>query len=336
MHITTASIGSYPRIGEEKDQQRHRRGTLHFENKEISAHAFRDVVQSVAQEVIKEQIMSGVDEVTDGLISWHDPVSHFVKNTTGIKLAGLARYFDNNFYIRAPSIVSMPKFKNPVIAPEIEYAQSQSSKPVRAVLTGPYTLARFTTSDIKTFQQLAARVEFFTELIQNELKALAKLAPRTVQIDEPALALNPADFPWVKKHLEILAASSAPNKSVLAFSFASALPLLDFLPYLAFGAFNLDITSNIPQILEKLLKKPELINIEMGILNPRSTSMESQEPLIRLIRVWKAGTGAATCVITPAGGLEFLPRGAALVKLRLLCKIKDEFLSGSAPARVHA
>jgi hypothetical protein len=66
--LRTAHIGSYPRIGESKDQQRYRRGYGHFERKEISAHAFRDVEQSVIHELILEQIAAGVDEVTDALL----------------------------------------------------------------------------------------------------------------------------------------------------------------------------------------------------------------------------------------------------------------------------
>src|SRR5204863_694217 len=97
MRLLTANIGSYPRIGEHKDHERHRRGMTHFLNKDISAHAFRDVEQSVIHEAINEQIEAGLDEITDGLISWQDPISHFCAKMNGFKITGLARYFDTNF-----------------------------------------------------------------------------------------------------------------------------------------------------------------------------------------------------------------------------------------------
>src|SRR5688572_23029935 len=118
IQLRTASIGSYPRIGEEKDQQRHRRALTHFQNKEISAHALRDVEQSVIQEVVREQISAGLDEVTHGLITWQDPISHFCGNLGGVKIGGLTRFFDTNFYYRLPEITAKPKFKAAKAAPE--------------------------------------------------------------------------------------------------------------------------------------------------------------------------------------------------------------------------
>jgi methionine synthase II (cobalamin-independent) len=89
--ILAANTGGFPRIGENKDEQRYRRGMTHWLKKEISAHAFRDVEQSVIQEVIREQIDAGLDEITDGLIGWPDPISFFCQNISGNPSPATAR-----------------------------------------------------------------------------------------------------------------------------------------------------------------------------------------------------------------------------------------------------
>jgi 5-methyltetrahydropteroyltriglutamate--homocysteine methyltransferase len=137
--ILTANIGSTPRIGEEKDQQRHRRASHHVARKEISAHAFSDVQQSVTQDAVHEQIALGLDEITNGLVTWNDAISPFCEHLGGVECRGVARYFEHNFYYRVPVIVGKPQIKNSTLADDYAYAQSISIKPVRAILTGPHT-----------------------------------------------------------------------------------------------------------------------------------------------------------------------------------------------------
>src|ERR1700679_2065113 len=62
--LLIANVGSLPRVGDDKDEQRHRRARAHFERKEISAHAFRDVEQSITQELVQRQLTYGLDEIT--------------------------------------------------------------------------------------------------------------------------------------------------------------------------------------------------------------------------------------------------------------------------------
>ena len=209
--LLLASIGSYPRIGENKDQQRHRRAVAFFQNKEISAHAFRDVEQSVIQEIVREQIEAGLDEVTDGLVSWIDPISHLCSKLSGFEMTGLSRYFDSNFYYRVPMIVSKPKRKGPLLLPEYQFAQGISNKPVRVVITGPLTLACHTTSQVPSFNSLASRVAFFSEIIANEIANLADNGASLIQIDEPVITTSPELFPLLKKGMETI---SKKNRAV--------------------------------------------------------------------------------------------------------------------------
>ena len=71
MKLITASIGSYPRIGETRDHQclvAGLRGQRRTQTRS-PAIGFRDVQRSLTEEIIQEQIHSGIDHaITDG--SW--------------------------------------------------------------------------------------------------------------------------------------------------------------------------------------------------------------------------------------------------------------------------
>lgn len=336
MRLLTANIGSYPRIGEEKDQQRHRRSLTHLDTRVISPHAFRDVEQSVVQEVIREQITMGLDEVTDGLIAWHDPISHFCKKIAGMEITSLMRYFDTNFYYRVPEIVSRPRFRESVLKPEFQFARSVSNKPIRSILTGPYTLAAHTTSRLKAFGSLAARTAFFTDVIIEEVRALIENKATVIQIDEPSLVKNMEDFPLVEKSLLKIREAASGLKLLLAVYFFPLSPAYNKLKNLPVDGLQLDFTYDSKKLFETMMKNPAKTVIGFGLINARNTKLEAIDPILKMIRHWLAHANPPYAYLTPSAGLEYLPRDSALAKIKHLVKIKNEILHTPPKEAVHA
>ena len=83
MELLTASTGSYPRIGDRLEQQRHRQAYAKRERGEISDQEFGRVQDEVTRGVIEEQARAGLDVVTDGQVRWYDPISHFARGLEG-------------------------------------------------------------------------------------------------------------------------------------------------------------------------------------------------------------------------------------------------------------
>ena len=310
-------------MGEDKDHQRHRRGSAHFERKEISAHGFRDVVQSVAQEIIRDQESCFLDQVTDGLVTWQDPISHFCTNATGFERTGLTRYFNTNFYYRRPRIISKPRFNGAIITPEFQFAQSVTSKTVRAVLTGPLTLAAHTDAASGTFTKLPARAALFTDVIANEVEALARAGAKIIQIDEPSLAAPGGDLKLATKALDKIAAKKGNAKLVLAIYFFPLARLWNALQSLPVDGLHLDMTADGGPLLQKMLANPGVKEIGLGLLDALSTRLEPVERMADTARRWCDVTPAATVTVGPSGGLEFLPRSSALATLGLLHGVRQ-------------
>jgi methionine synthase II (cobalamin-independent) len=64
MGLILTSAGSYPRIGETPEAQRHRRAYAQRERAEISDVEWRAVEDEVAGQVVREQTAVGLDVVT--------------------------------------------------------------------------------------------------------------------------------------------------------------------------------------------------------------------------------------------------------------------------------
>ncbi len=329
--LILANIGSFPRVGEDKDHQRYRRGYGHFERKEISAHAFRDVVQSVIQEIIRDQETCFLDHLTDGLVSWQDPISHFTSNLTGVERTGLTRYFNSNFYFRRPVIVSKPKFKGPLVAQEFQFAKTITIKTIRAIVTGPFTLAGHTGASAKAFLKFNDRVALFTDVIAEEVGALAAAGASVIQIDEPSLALPGMDFKLAKKSLEKIAARKGHAKLVLALFFSPLARLWNTLQSLPVDGLQMDLTKDGAQLFPIMLAKPGAKEVGLGLLDALNTKLEPQARITEMVQRWMDVTPAETVTVSPSAGLEYLPRPFALAKLGLLNNIRSQFQSSEQP-----
>ncbi|MCB4756589.1 MAG: hypothetical protein LHV69_06105 [Elusimicrobia bacterium] len=319
-----ANIGSYPRTGETKDQQRHRRALQFFQTGEISKHALRDIEQSVVQEIVREQIEAGLDEVTDGLVSWPDPISRLPSKLRGFKTGGLRRYFNANFYYRIPIIVSKPKRKKPLLIDDYEFAQGISNKPLRVVLTGPLTLAVHSNSSMKSYSSVQKRLPLFCDILQEEIDGLIKAGAKLIQIDEPSLTTHPQHLPLVEKCLERFFGSFSQARLILAVSFGAIGSLIDALLYFPIHALNLDLTYDGKKLIDDLLKKKTRLIIGFGAINARTTRLEPVDPILKTLRQYIETHNPPLCYLTPSTGLEFLPRDIAFQKLKLLAKIKEE------------
>ncbi|OVE78172.1 hypothetical protein BVX98_01155 [bacterium F11] len=322
--LLTAHIGGYPRIGEGKDHQRHRRALHHLQQKEISTHAFRDVEQSVLQEIVREQLTSDVDEVTDGHVSWHDPISHFTRNVSGIRRGGLQRFFDTNTYYRVPVFYGKPKRKAYSVFNDFIFTQNHSYRTVRVVLTGPYTLARLSRSESRTFDSLKSRLSFFVDLIKSEIRALVRSSVKVIQIDEPAFPFYPEDIHLFHNAMQSILQICQPARTVLHFSFSPLSPIYEHLLSLPVDILSLDFTYDGKKLIEKLQQTPPPMGIGFGLINGRNTRLEAIDPLIRLMKNWLEKTTVPITYLSPSCGLDYLPRPFAFEKLKLLSKIKEE------------
>ncbi len=321
MELLSASTGSYPRIGDRPEQQQHRQAYAQHERGEISDEEFERVQDEVTREVIEEQVRAGLDVVTDGQVRWYDPISHFARKLEGCEINGLLRFFDTNFYFRQPVIRGKLVRRESILKREFTFARG-ISKSVKPVVTGPYTLARLSINRRGDgFQPL---VDEFASVISQEVRELAEAGAELIQIDEPAILKNPADFQVFEKAVQKVVAEKGKSRVALYTYFGDVVPLYQKLLKLPVDVLGLDCTYS-PKLPEAIASFGCEKELGVGLIDGRNTRLERENEVIDVLKLILPAVKSERVYLNPSCGLgDYLPRVIAFKKLQNMVSIAEK------------
>ncbi len=320
MKILTANSGSYPRVGDDPGQLRLRKAYRKWEVGDISDQELEEVYRDYTKEVIEEQEEAGLDVVTDGQLRWYDPLSHFAKGTEGCDIDGLLRYFDTNFYFRQPVIEQRLERSDSIVVDEFVTARKHASTTLKPVLTGPYTLARYSIDN--HYGDLFELALEFADIIGSEIEELAEAGADEIQVDEPGILNNKEDFSIFSKAFKTLAKRSKDSQLDLYLYFGDSAPIYDDLQELPADMLALDFTysPDLPKLVEdRRSDKP----LGLGLIDARNTKMEKAEDIVPVIEKIVPYVDADKIYLNPTTGVEYLPRERAREKLENMVNIAD-------------
>ena len=327
MELILANHSSYPRIGDNTEDQLLRRTIAQWEKGEKTDADLRAAEDRMTELALVEQADAGLDLVTDGLIRWYDPISHLAGKLTGVRINGLLRLFDTNFYFRQPVVHSKIERKRPLVVEEFLFAKAKSKRPVKPVLTGPYTLARLSLSEDGKAEGFERMLEGFAEALAGEIAGLAAAGATLIQVDEPELLKRPGDFALVDQSLATLAARKGLAQLALALYFGDATPIYEKLQRMNVDVLGLDFTCS-PKLVDVVANGGHSKVLALGLVDGRNTRLE--DPASVALQVEKMARSALRdrAYLTPSCGLEYLPRDRAQSKLKHLGTVKQTFLGG--------
>ncbi len=321
MQILLTGAGSYPRIGETPELQQLRRSIAAWERQEATGDDLRAAEDALVRAALSDQVEAGLDLVTDGQIRWYDPISHLAGKLAGVEINGLLRLFDTNFYFRQPVVRGAIRRQEGMVLREYEFARAQSSKPVKPVLTGPYTLARSSILSNGVYKGAEALTEAYAQVLALEVEALARAGAEVIQIDEPAIVKNPTDLPILERVLAVLAAKKGSARIALHFSFGDPHPLYDRLQRLPVDILSLDFTYN-PKFADHVAAAGSDKPLGLGLVDARNTRLEDAATVAKQVERLLSRVKADACYLLPSCGLEYLPRDRARSKLKLLAQVR--------------
>jgi len=322
MKIILANSGGYPRIGDKPEKQILRRAIADWEKGILNNEKLKEIEDLVVKEVVQEQIRAGLDIVTDGLVRWYCPFSHIAEKLNGIKINGLLRYFDTNFYFRQPVAIEKIKRDKPIIISEYEYAKSISLKPVKAVLTGPYTLSKYTIIESNKYRNTEEVAIDYAIALSVEIEELSKKGAELIQIDEPAILMNKKDLPILKKCLEIIWERRGVSKIALFTYFGDIKPLYSEVQKLKVDILGIDFTYS-SNLTDFIISNGTDKNLSLGIIDGRNTKIEDIKKIAEEVERIISSLKLQEVYINPSCGLELLPQDKAYMKLENMCKIRE-------------
>jgi 5-methyltetrahydropteroyltriglutamate--homocysteine methyltransferase len=337
--LMLAQTGSYPRIGDAADLQVLRRTIAAADRGERTAADLADAENEMTRRAISDQVRAGLDVLTDGLIRWYDPISHLAGKLDGVKIKGLLRFFDTNFYFRQPVLAARPARRGPLVVEEYSFAcnalghlptppDKAGKLSVKPVLTGPYTLAKFSLAETNGAGGIESRAAAYAEALAAEIGALADAGAELIQVDEPAIIKYPNDWPVFERALASLVqardrARQAGRRVQLALYvyFHDCAPLYEKLVALPVDVVGLDFTYN-PRLVDKIASAGSPKPLGLGLIDVRNTRVEEPAAVARQLERLLPKIAGGRAYLNPSSGLEYLPRDRAYAKLELLTRVR--------------
>ena len=342
-----SSTGSYPRVGDAPELQLLQRTIAALERGERTSADLLDAQNNVTRGAIADQVKAGLDIVTDGQIRWHDPISYLPAKLDNIELQGSVPFFDTETLCRQPLFTGAPLRRGNLVVAEYSFARNAlghlptpankaGKLAIKPVLTGPYTLAKFSLSGrtenggAGTPATLEARAIAYGEILAPEIEALSLCGAEMIQIDEPAILRNPGEWAIFERALQpLLQARDKAKKTnrklelALYVYFDDCAPLYEKLLALAVDIVGVDLVSS-PKLGEMIFSIGSPKPLALGMVDGRNKQLEQTADIARQLQRLFPRIQGGRAYLGPSCGLEYLTTETALAKFALLPKILSE------------
>jgi 5-methyltetrahydropteroyltriglutamate--homocysteine methyltransferase len=150
-----------------------------------------ELERRATEEWIRRQERLDIDILVDGEMYRGDMVAYFAERLEGFRLGGLVRSYGNRYYHK-PIIASAVGRPKPMTVDWFRYAQSLTDRPVKGMLTGPYTMLDWSYNEAYKTRRDAALA--LAEVVRQEAEDLQAAGARYIQIDEPAIHARPEEI----------------------------------------------------------------------------------------------------------------------------------------------
>lgn len=278
----TSTVGSFPKTPELAA------GRTRLARGQITREALEGLERKATEFWIRTQEEIGIDVLVDGEQYRGDMVAYFAEHMGGFETGGLVRSYGNRYYHK-PVIVGPVRWPGPMTVSWWRWTQSLTQKPVKGMLTGPYTVMDWSFNDFYPDRK-AACLALAREL-RKEVEALIEAGARIIQIDEPAISVRQEEFPFAIEALHVV---------------TDGMPAY-FISHACYGAFetiypdmlalpvdNLDlaISNSALDLLRIFEKDPFTKDLSLGVLDVHTHAIEGidqvRDRIMRGVRVLPA------------------------------------------------
>ncbi|WP_114822550.1 5-methyltetrahydropteroyltriglutamate--homocysteine S-methyltransferase [Chryseobacterium sp. KLBC 52] len=302
----TTTIGSFPQTTEVRSWR------AKFKKGELTAEQYDTLLKEETQRTIRWQEDIGIDVLVHGEFERNDMVEYFGEQLEGFVFTknGWVQSYGSRC-VKPPVIFGDVSRPTPMTVYWSEYAQSQTEKWVKGMLTGPVTILQW--SFVRDDQPRSETCKQIALAIRDEVVDLEKAGIRIIQIDEPAiregLPLRKTDWQnYLKWAVEAFRISASGVEDATQIH-----------THMCYSEFN-DIIENIADMdadvitIECSRSQMELLNafadfkypneIGPGVYDIHSPRVPSKEEMIELLRKAQNVIPANQLWVNPDCGLK--------------------------------
>ncbi len=318
----TTSVGSFPK------PDYLARARADFSKKKITAAELNQLERKATAFWIDTQEKLGVDVLVDGEMYRGDMVAYFAERIPGFTQGGLVRSYGNRYYHK-PIITGEVTWPGPLTVDWWSYAQSLTSRPVKGMLTGAYTIMDWSFNEF--YPDRAATAFALAALVRKEVEALIAAGCRIIQVDEPALSVRPAELPIaieaMRRTTEGLDAYFITHACYGAFEYIYP-GMLD----LPVDNFDLEMSNSDLDLLALFRRFPFTKDISFGVVDVHSHHLEDSSQVRRRVEEALSILPRENIWVDPDCGLKTRTVEEATDKLRVCVEAALEFRRRDAAA----
>ena len=304
--LLTTSVGSFPKPDYlVKARGRAARG-------EITAEELEGLGRKATEYWIRLQEEIGIDILVDGEMNRGDMVTYFSEHMEGFEISGLVRSYGNRYY-RKPIAIGPVGSKGEITVEWWKYAQGLTDRPVKGMLTGPYTIADWSFNE--HYPSREAFVMDLARVVHDEAVALDKAGAKYIQIDEPAISTRPDEMEMASRALGIV------TEGLTAYTFTHICygefdKVYDHVANLPVDNLDLEMANSNYGLLTQFKEHATDKGLSMGVSDVHSHVVESVEEMKEGIRRGLEVFPAERLFIDPDCGLKTRMEDEAVAKLR--------------------
>jgi len=273
--LWTTQVGSLPKAPEILAAR------ADFAKGRISREDLLALERRATEDWIRFQDEIGMDVIVDGEQYRGDMVAFFAEGLEGFTRGGLVRSYGNRYY-RKPVVTGQLGRTHPITLEWWRFAQSLTDKPVKGMLTGPYTICDWSFNEhYETREDL---VMALAEVVREEAEELKAAGARFIQIDEPAVSTRMDELELAIKALGVVTSGLGGVHTITHIcygDFHNAYPQMLDLPV---DQIDLEMTNSNFDLLEEFREYPFTKSIGLGVVDSHSHHIESVDEVADGIR----------------------------------------------------
>ncbi|MBI3996153.1 MAG: methionine synthase [Candidatus Omnitrophica bacterium] len=325
--LLTTSVGSLPKpeyLTTARSQAR---------KGDISPKALHALEEQATREWIRKQEELGFDVLVDGEQYRGDMVAYFAEHLGGFQQSELVRAYGNRYY-RKPIMVGKVTRATPITVEWWTFAQRLTTRPVKGMLTGPYTIMDWSFNEHYPSRRAATLA--IAQVIRDEARDLERAGAQYIQVDEPAISTRPEEMDLAIEALGIVTHGlKAKTITHICYGdFATIGPKLRRLPI---DQIDLEFANRDFELLEVFKGMRFQKEIGLGVVDVHDHRLESVEEVASNIRKALTVFRPEQLMIDPDCGLKTRTPEEAVEKLRVVVEatnvVREELSAGDSRPR---
>ncbi len=317
--LPTTAVGSYPKSQELKAAR------SKFLRGELTLDDLHPLEERATREWIKLQEEVGLDVLVDGEMYRGDMATYFARNLGGFEISGLVRSYDNRYY-RKPIIVGEIKWRGPITVDWWKFAQGLTKKPVKGMITGPYTMMDWSFNEYYPSRKEACLA--LARVLHEEVKALADAGAKIIQVDEPAISTRPEELPEFAMDAMRIVTEGVDAYFITHICYGAFEFIYPGMLELQVDNFDLEMSNSELDLVELFQEHPFTKDLTFGVVDVHSHVVEDEETVKRRIERALEVLPPERLWIDPDCGLKTRTDEETVGKLRALVEAAREMRTG--------